>query len=251
MINIVCLKWGTRYSAEWVNRLYTMVKKNYSGPFTFSCCTEDPEDLDLNVQVIKLPEQYDLEKWWWKLWILSEEFPIKGKCLFFDLDTVIQNDITELVEFDNKDNLYMLLPQWRRTQLGYQGITYRNSSVMLWNSITINPDYFNKFIINYDYYILKYNADENFIETIDMPKYLPVKWFYSRFNGYDNTNTKQLLKSNGHISIKIKSKIPALGVVWYKPERMICLFNGFHGDEISQEEKDVAFNGFEKYFTYF
>ena len=27
-VNVVCMKWGTRYGPEWVNRLYGMVRRN-------------------------------------------------------------------------------------------------------------------------------------------------------------------------------------------------------------------------------
>jgi hypothetical protein len=30
---IVCVKWGTLYGPEYVNRLYAMVKRNITGPF--------------------------------------------------------------------------------------------------------------------------------------------------------------------------------------------------------------------------
>ena len=30
---IICMKWGTKYGAEYVNRLYNMVKRNLTLPF--------------------------------------------------------------------------------------------------------------------------------------------------------------------------------------------------------------------------
>jgi len=45
MMNFVCIKWGTKYTAEHVNNLYKMVQKNYTRDFTFTCYTEEPEGL--------------------------------------------------------------------------------------------------------------------------------------------------------------------------------------------------------------
>ena len=35
-INFVCLKWGTKYSADFVNKLYGMCSRNFKG-FDFHC----------------------------------------------------------------------------------------------------------------------------------------------------------------------------------------------------------------------
>ena len=36
-VNILTLKWGARYSAEYVNRIYRGVKRNLRRPFRFVC----------------------------------------------------------------------------------------------------------------------------------------------------------------------------------------------------------------------
>ena len=41
MKNVVCIKWGEKYSAEYVNRLYGMVQRQLSLPHRFVCLTED------------------------------------------------------------------------------------------------------------------------------------------------------------------------------------------------------------------
>ena len=38
--NIVCMKWGNAYGADYVNRLYNMVKRNMTRPFRFICFTD-------------------------------------------------------------------------------------------------------------------------------------------------------------------------------------------------------------------
>lgn len=44
-VNILCLKYGKRYPAHYVNRLYAGVSRNLRRPFQFYCCTDDAEGI--------------------------------------------------------------------------------------------------------------------------------------------------------------------------------------------------------------
>ena len=46
---ILCMKWGTKYGAEYVNRLYNMVKRHTTLPFKMVCLTDRTEGIDPNV----------------------------------------------------------------------------------------------------------------------------------------------------------------------------------------------------------
>lgn len=50
-LNVVCVKYGTKYGADYVNKLYYGVKKHLSLPHTFTCFTESPTDLDPSIIV--------------------------------------------------------------------------------------------------------------------------------------------------------------------------------------------------------
>ncbi len=39
---VICMKWGTLYSADYVNVLYNAVRAHLEGPFRFVCLTDDP-----------------------------------------------------------------------------------------------------------------------------------------------------------------------------------------------------------------
>ena len=66
MINIMCVKWGDKYSAEFVNKLFNMVEKNICGtPFTFYCYTDNGKDINPSVKIS--PMQTDLTQYWPKL----------------------------------------------------------------------------------------------------------------------------------------------------------------------------------------
>ena len=103
MIKVVCLKWGTKYGPEYVNRLYRMVKKHMTLPFTFTCITENSEGLNPEIQIQPLPD-LGLKGWWYKLLIFKRGFldtSSGDKVLFLDLDVVILNSLNDVVTYSD------------------------------------------------------------------------------------------------------------------------------------------------------
>jgi len=86
--SVVCLKYGNKYSADYVNRLFNMVKRHNTQSVNFVCITEDPSGLHHDIQVLSLPD-VELQGWWYKPYLFSSKFPITGTLLFLDLDIVI------------------------------------------------------------------------------------------------------------------------------------------------------------------
>lgn len=97
---IVCLKHGTKYSSEYVNKLYNMTKRHSTMPFNFACITENSQGLDSNIHIIPLPKDIILSGWWYKPYVFSSELPIDGTILFLDLDLVIVNNIDYLWTYE-------------------------------------------------------------------------------------------------------------------------------------------------------
>ena len=50
-IEVVCVKYGTKYGADYVNKLYNGIQRHLTLDHTFSCFTENPEGLDTNITV--------------------------------------------------------------------------------------------------------------------------------------------------------------------------------------------------------
>ena len=146
-MNIICLKWGDKFSHEHVNRLYRMVCKNFHGDFNFICHTENANGIDRNVIIQPLPD-YDLENWWWKLTLF--QYPTKVPTLFLDLDVVIQKDITHMKDYAVKDMLYLIKAYWKPYELESLD-TNLNSSIMVWNGDC--TDIWKKFEKDSDYYL--------------------------------------------------------------------------------------------------
>lgn len=99
MINIVCLKWGTKYGPEYVNRLYNAVKRNTTVEFKFWCFTDDATGIRPGVVSVPLLHANQLDSWWNKLNLFSTDMPFDpGSWVFYiDLDTLIVDNIDQLL----------------------------------------------------------------------------------------------------------------------------------------------------------
>ena len=82
---------------EYANKSHNMLKRNLNINFDSYCITEKPEELSKEIEPIK-PLLDDVKGWWNKLFLFSNTMP-DGYILFLDVDTVIINDLTEVVEF--------------------------------------------------------------------------------------------------------------------------------------------------------
>ena len=98
-ISVICLKWGTMYSSDYVNKLYSSILRNTTVPFDFYCFTEDATGLNPNI-LIKPLKYNTLEGWWNKVYLFSDEIGIGGRIFYVDLDTVITGDITNIMSVD-------------------------------------------------------------------------------------------------------------------------------------------------------
>lgn len=131
-MNVCCVKWGTKYSAKYVNNLYSMVERNLPVDFKFYCLTEDPTDICSEVNII--PVRSDLTKWWLKFDLLRI-FSGPGTNILFDLDIVIINPLNKLLAVDPQ-KLLVLPTAWKEGMVkpcaNDRYPTMYNSSIMMW-----------------------------------------------------------------------------------------------------------------------
>lgn len=113
--NVVCLKYGSKYPAHYVNRLHNMVRRHTTSDVGFYCITENPEGLDTHINVIPLPTYKNLEGWWYKPFVFSKDFPVKGKLLFLDLDVVIIKNIDSF--FSHSDSKFCIIRDFTRSMV--------------------------------------------------------------------------------------------------------------------------------------
>ena len=92
---VVCLKWGDKYSPDYVNNLYNMVKRNCTVDYEFICFTENSKGIDKHITVRPLPV-LPVKGWWYKPWFLSDKLGIEGTALFLDLDLIVFESIDQM-----------------------------------------------------------------------------------------------------------------------------------------------------------
>ena len=116
-LTVVCIKWGSKYSAEYVNNLYSAIIRHYGSDVRFICFTDDStgilEDVECNPFDACLSS---FQAWWLKIQVFSPAWCssssseatslrlLKGWVLYIDLDTVICNSLSFLDSIINKQS---------------------------------------------------------------------------------------------------------------------------------------------------
>jgi len=122
---VICLKYGNKYSAEYVNKLYSMVSRNLTLEHEFVCFTEDASGIDPEIKIMPLAARSDIQGWWYKPYFFDQNLPLKGTLLFLDLDMVIFRNIDHL--FTHRAGQFLIIRDFNRRLIkNYQKF---NSSV--------------------------------------------------------------------------------------------------------------------------
>lgn len=172
---IVCLKWGEKYSAQYVNVLYNMCQRHSTVSFDFVCMTENSKGLLPNIKIKSLPPT-TLHGWWYKPYVFSRDLDLKGDVLFLDLDVVIFDNFDKL--WDYYANEFLIIRDFTR----HMSPTWQkfNSSVFRFNAEGHHWiwDFFSK---NYQNIVPKNHGDQDFLYTMlkDRAKYWPDNWILS------------------------------------------------------------------------
>jgi hypothetical protein len=100
--HILCMKWGTKYGPEYVNRLYGMVRRHLTGDFNFVCLTDNSEGVRPEVQCLPIPplnlnlKPGQRDGAWKKLTTFEADLHgLRGTALFMDLDVVVVGSLDD------------------------------------------------------------------------------------------------------------------------------------------------------------
>jgi len=112
---VICMKWGTRYGADFVNRLYAAVQRNATRPTQLVCLTDDASGVNANVQCEPIPEVNlpdDLALTPWRKLVLWKDgiAGLSGDVLFLDLDLVVTGNLDEM--FDHEPGRFCVIKNW-------------------------------------------------------------------------------------------------------------------------------------------
>jgi hypothetical protein len=109
-VNVVCIKWGTKYPAEYVNHLARAVRSHLTIPHRFLCLTDNPRGIDHTVETMPFVE--DLPGWWNKIALFQSRIhDLQGTLLYIDLDMVIIRKIDDVL---NHPGQFVAVPTFRR-----------------------------------------------------------------------------------------------------------------------------------------
>ncbi len=115
-VNVLCLKWGRRYPASYVNRLYQGVKRNLSRPFRFVCVTDNAEGFLPGIEAVPFPENPDVQGRRWpnifiKLVLFRKGFAnLSGPTLFLDVDVLVSGPLDRFFDYAPGD--FCIIYNW-------------------------------------------------------------------------------------------------------------------------------------------
>jgi hypothetical protein len=172
--NVVCMKWGSLYGPEWVNRLYGMVKRNTSWTIRFVCFTDDASGIRPEVETRPLPQinlDSKLGKRWPKLGLFSDHLAdLRGMTLFLDVDLVILGDLDPFFTHPGRFNI---IREWQDAELGYG-----NSSVLRF-FVGQHPEVLRRFYSKpHQHWFETYaSKEQNFVsKTAEDMTFWPADW---------------------------------------------------------------------------
>lgn len=175
MQTICCMKWGTRYPAEYANRLWSMVKRNTRRPTRLVCYTDDTSGVDPEITALPLPPISLPERVRWKPWrkisLWAPTLPgLEGDVLFLDLDLVITGSLDGFFDYQPQST-FCVIENW--TQMG-SGIG--NTSVYRFR-VGSHPYIYETLQADPEAVLAKYPNSQTYISrTITEKVFWPAEW---------------------------------------------------------------------------
>lgn len=221
----VCLKHGTKYSADYVNKLFNMTNRHSQEPHGFACITEDSLGLDPQIKVLPLPKA-KLSGWWYKPWVFSSEFPLEGTLLFLDLDIVIIKNIDSLWNYHPgkfciiKDFNRINIPGWNKMNSSVFRLE-RGAHSHVWNNLANDWKQTGRMHGDQDWIYSQMNNKKDFV-------FWPDEWIQSY--KWEVRSKNDIVRSNDNRRVFREKANPPI-----KPNTSILVF---HGDPKPSEVED-------------
>ena len=142
-IKFNCLKWGSLYGPEYVNRAYGGLLRHCQVPFRFICYTDNSTDISSKIEIRDIEElrPYDTKMvfTYEKLMLIDKNESDKN--FWIDLDVLIHKDITDIVTRPH-NNITFIWNYWndyeRMSLFNFgRGVScHTNSSFVAWDKGT-------------------------------------------------------------------------------------------------------------------
>jgi len=215
LLNVICLKHGTKYGPEYVNKLYNMIQRHLTVPHRFVCFTDNPNGIDLPVEIRMLPLNNVIAGWWWKPYVFKYgHFPDGDTNLYIDLDMVIIKNIDDIVNFLPGEfvGLRDVIRALNR------GVDKLGSAVLRWTSGTYT-DIWTGIELNSDQ-IKRFTGDQDWIWYLHKRsvKFFPDPWIISY--KWEARTLSELVRQNGRYAFT------SIRNVQLNPDTRILAFHG-------------------------
>ena len=188
MIHILTLKVDTKYSFEYVNKLYNSIKRNTTEDFNFYCYTEDSNGLHPEIKVVRLdnPDEFKLQ--WHKVKFHKINFaniPTGDKCLILDIDWIITGNMDDILNYNLPKGTFGCFERWWSNMRhackingGFQ-MFYMGDTHQLWTTFKKAPEHWQEYYIKMGLAEGPVNGEQNFIDPhLDLNRaWLPMEWF--------------------------------------------------------------------------
>jgi hypothetical protein len=167
------MKWGRRYGPEYVDTLYSMLRRHLGLAHRLVCLTDDASGIRREVECRPLPALELAPEWerspWRKLSCFAPELAdLDGPVLFLDLDVVIVDAIDELFAYPGA---FCIIENW--TQRG-RGVG--NSSVFRY-AAGAHREVFERFRADPARYVRAYPNSQTFLSRqVPFLTFWPATW---------------------------------------------------------------------------
>jgi len=223
----ICVKWGDKYSADYVNRLYNMISCQVSGEFVLYCLTDNDAGLNSSVKPLDIQDS-SLSGWWYKLSLFQKELcGLQGDFLYLDLDVVVVEKLDDF--FAYKPGCFLASRDLLTGAL--------NSSVFRF-TIGSQQQIWDSFQSNSDYIMQHYKGDQDWItEKVVDANIWPEEWVVS----FKKQCDARISRTYGRLGVVLRK----LG--WMKVEGEAVLPEGarvvqFHGKPDPEDVMDGSYD---------
>jgi len=230
MTNFFCLKWGTKYPPIYVNRLFNSLKVNYNNSFNFYCLTDNSDGLNKDIEIKPIPKtfsEYPRTQIFTseKMCYFHDYAYLSGKKAWFDLDILIQKDISDEINQEHK-KVKFIWNYWRdprahKANYGYLTCNI-NSSFVAWQDD------------------VGYNLYENLIKVKEKAFFTYPS--FDKYIHYQCYRKKQIDFWHNKIAYNynIGGIFPEDNMpLEYRKEYNLCLFNTSHKAWAKKEETQI------------
>lgn len=171
VVNVICMKWGTKFGPEYVNILHNMVQRYLARPHRFICITDNAEGFNPGIESLPIPSagpaDTNFTHGWRKLAMFASPLgDLKGMTLFLDLDVVVVDRLDPLFEY--KPGEICVVRDYRMIRVRGDDFV-GNTSVLRFNAGE-DPEVLADFIAAWDGDKAIYRNEQEFLSH----------WFHSR-----------------------------------------------------------------------